>query len=48
MERLLKFIDMGKVQKGTLKQSIGKSQGGMTCKILALVDSLEATLLNFD
>ena len=40
MERLLKFIDMGKVQKGTFKQSIGKSRGGMTCKILALVDSL--------
>lgn len=26
-------------KRGTFKQSIGKSRGGMTCKILALVDS---------
>ena len=31
---------MGKVQKGDFQTSIGKSRGGMTCKILALVDSL--------
>ncbi len=41
MKRLLKFIDMAKIQRGELgKQSIGKSRGGITCKILALVDSL--------
>ena len=37
---IVKVHRHGQGAKGTFKQSIGRSRGGMTCKILALVDSL--------
>ena len=40
MGLLLKYIVMDKAQKGACHQAIGKSRGGMTTKIMAMVDAL--------
>ena len=46
MQPLSGFIAMGKAQRGTQSQAIGKSRGGLTTKILALTDAL-GTLVRF-
>ncbi|WP_209018523.1 MULTISPECIES: hypothetical protein [Paenibacillus] len=40
IQRLSESISMGPAQKGASKQAIGRSRGGLTTKIHAVVDAL--------